>query len=178
MKLLEKEFICNADSTGNHTFRQLRKDNGVAMYERIRPDNSHFGYEVFVIKTVKAGKKLPGGKVVTEDYERYPGAHVWGKTAWSPKTLGEAEAKFDELVAMVKSEAGQPKRRGRKSKKINLVLPKGEFTMKMLIAETGLTQPVLYVRLQKMIRDGTVKEVGRQKSETGRGKAAVVYQTV
>lgn len=178
MKTLEKEFVMNADATGNHTFRQLRKDHGVALYERIRPDNSHFGYEVFVIKTVKAGKKLPGGKVVEEDYERYPGAHVWGKTAWSPKTLDDAETKFDELVAMVKSEVGQPKRRGRKSKKVSLVLPKGDFTMKMLIAETGLTQPVLYVRLQKLIKDGTVKEVGRVKAEGGRGKAAVVYKTV
>jgi len=178
MKLLEKEFICNADFTGKQTFRQLRKDNGVAMYERIRPDDSHFGYEVFLIKTVKAGKKLPGGKVVTEDYERYPGAHVWGKTAWSAKTLDDAEDKFDKLVAMVKSEVGQPKRRGRKSKKIDLVLPVGEFTMKMLIAETGLTHSVLYVRLQKLIKDGIVKEVRRQKSETARGKAVVVYQTV
>jgi hypothetical protein len=178
MKTLEKEFVMNADATGNQTFRQLRKDSGVALYERIRSDNSHFGYEVFVIKTVKAGKKLPGGKVVEEDYERYPGAHVWGKTAWSPKTLSDAEDKFDELVAMVKSEEGQPKRRGRKSKKVNLVLPKGDFTMKMLIAETGLTQPVLYVRLQKLIKDGAVKEVARVKSEGGRGKAAVVYQTV
>lgn len=178
MKTLEKEFVMNADATGNHTFRQLRKDHGVALYERIRPDNSHFGYEVFVIKTVKAGKKLPGGKVVEEDYERYPGAHVWGKTAWSAKTLDEAEEKFDKLVATAQSEEGQPKRRGRKSKKVSLVLPKGDFTMKMLIAETGLTQPVLYVRLQKMIAEGAVKEVGRVKPEGGRGKAAVVYKTV
>ena len=168
----------NADSTGNHTFRQLRKQDGVALYERIRPDNSHFGYEVFVIKTVQAGKKLPGGKVVEEAYERYPGAHVWGKTAWSRKDLGSAEEKFDELVAMVQNEQGQPKRRGRKSKKVSLVLPKGNFTMKMLIAETGLTQPVLYVRLQKLIKDGSVVEVDRIKPEGGRGKAMVVYKTV
>jgi len=41
-----------------------------------------------------------------------------------------------------------------------------------------LTQPVLYVRLQKLIKENKVKEVGRVKPEGGRGKAMVVYQTI
>ena len=177
MKKLETEFVKNCDSVGNTTFKQLRKQDGVALYERFKGDN-HFCYEVFVVKTIKAGTPLPGGKKVEEDYEQYPGAAQWGKTAWSPKTLDKAEDMFDKLVKKLKSEEGQPKRRGRKSKTVNLALPSGEFTMKMLITETGLTQPVLYVRLQKLLKENKVKEVGRVKPEGGRGKAMVVYQTV
>ena len=179
MKTLEKEFVMNADKTGNHTFKQLRKEDGVALYERVRPDGSHFDYEVFVVKTVKAGTALPGGKKVEEDYEQYPGAAQWGKTAWSPASLGAAEEKFDQLVAKLKSEAGLPKRRGRKSKApASITLPKGKFTMKVLIEKTGLTQPVLYLRIKALMQAGKVVEVGRVKSESGRGRAQVVYKAV
>lgn len=178
MKILEKEFVMNADKTGNQSFVQLRKENGVALYERKRSDGTHFGYEVFVVKTIKAGTPLPGGKKVEMDYEQYPGAAQWGKTAWSPATLDAAEEKFDQLVDKLKSEAGQPKRRGRKSKTPAVIaLPKGKFTMRMLIENTGLTQPVLYLRLQALIKEGKVVEVGRVKSESGRGRAQVVYRS-
>lgn len=177
MKKLETEFVKNCDSVGNTTFKQLRKQDGVALYERLKGDE-HFCYEVFVVKTIKAGTPLPGGKKVEEDYEQYPGAAQWGKTAWSPKTLDKAEDMFDKLVKKLKSEEGQPKRRGRKSKTVNLVLPSGNFTMKMLIAETGYTQAILYPRLQKLLKEGVVVEVDRTKPENGRGKAMVVYKAV
>jgi len=176
MKLLRTEFVANNDQVGNTTFKQIRKFRGVALYQRFK-GNKHFCYEVFVYKTIKAGTPLPGGKKVEEDYEQYPGAAQWGKTAWSPNTLDVAADRFDTLVAKLKSEDGQPKRRGRKSIITKtLVLPRGDFTMKMLIAETGLSQPILYIRLQALLKAGKLKEVRREKSESGRGRAAVVYR--
>lgn len=176
MKLLQKEFTMNADRSGEQLFKQLRKDGGVALYERLK-DGKHYDYEVFVIKTIAAGTPLPNGKKVEETYEQYPGAAVWGKSAWSPATLEQANAMFDNLVVKLRSEAGQPKRRGRKSKITKeIVLPRGKFTMKALITKTGLTQPVLYLRLQKLIKTGKVIEVGRIKTDTGRGRQVVVYK--
>ena len=177
MKILSTEFTMNADKCGNEVFRQMRKSDGVAMYQRIRT-GGRYGYEVFIIKTIKAGTALPGGKSVAEDYEQYPGAAQWGKTAWSPGSRGAANAKFDALVKRLRSEVGQPKRRGRKATAATtFVVPVGKFTMKMLIEQTGMTQPVLYVRLQKLIKEGKVVEVDRVRTETGRGRLAVVYQT-
>lgn len=178
MKILSTEFTMNADKCGTEVFRQMRKSDGVAMYQRIRPDGGIKGYEVFIIKTIKAGTALPGGKSVAEDYEQYPGAAQWGKTAWSPGSRGAAHAKFDALVKRLRSEVGQPKRRGRKATAATtFVVPSGKFTMKMLIEQTGMTQPVLYVRLQKLIKEGKVVEVDRVRTEGGRGRLAVVYQT-
>lgn len=168
----------NADKLGDHTFKQLRKQDGVALYERIK-NGRHYDYEVFVVKTVVAGAPLPNGKKVEESYEAYPGSASFGKTAWSVQNFDRAVQKFDELVAKMKSEVGQPKRRGRKSKVVaSFELPKTKFTMRDLIAKTGLTQPVLYIRVQSLIKDGKIKEVGRVKSASGRGRATVVYKTV
>jgi hypothetical protein len=178
MKSLSTEFTCNADKCGEQVFRQMRRSDGVAMYQRIRPDGGIKGYEVFIIKTIKAGTALPGGKSVAEDYEQYPGAAQWGKTAWSPGSEAAADEKFDALVKRLRSEVGQPKRRGRKATAATtFVVPSGKFTMRMLIEQTGMTQPVLYIRLQKLIKDGKVVEVDRVRTETGRGRLAVVYQT-
>lgn len=177
MKLLQKEFTMNADRSGDQVFKQLRRDGSVYIYQRNRPDGSLFGYEVFAAKTIKAGTPLPNGKKVLMDYVQYPGASVWGKSAWSPVTLEQANVMFDNVVAKLQSEAGQPKRRGRKSKITKeIVLPRGKFTMKALIAKTGLTQPVLYLRLQKLVKAGTVIEVGRVKTDSGRGRLAVIYK--
>ena len=179
MKTLSTEFTMNAnDKCGSTVFRQMRKNDGVAMYQRIRPDGGIKGYEVFIIKTIKAGTALPGGKSVAEDYEQYPGAAQWGKTAWSPGSEAAADEKFDALVKRLRSEVGQPVRRGRKAvAATTFVVPSGKFTMRMLIEQTGMTQPVLYIRLQKLIKEGKVVEVDRVRTETGRGRLAVVYQT-
>ena len=178
MKILEKQFECNTDKSGDQIFRQMRKKDGVAMYQRIRPDGSIKGYDVFIIKTIKAGTPLPHGKSVAEDYEQYPGAAQWGKTAWSPSSESAAEEKFDDLVLRMRSEIGQPKRRGRKAvATTKFVVPSGKFTMKMLVEQTGMTQPVLYMRIQKLITDGKVVVVDRIRSENSRGRLVVVYQS-
>jgi hypothetical protein len=178
MKLLEKQFKCNTDKSGEQLFRQMRKKDGVAMYQRVRSDGSIKGYEVFIIKTIKAGTPLPDGKSVNDDYEQYPRATHWGKTAWSPGSESAAEEKFDDLVLRMRSEVGQPKRPGRKAvATTKFVVPSGKFTMKMLVAQTGMTQPVLYLKIQKLITDGKVVVVDRIRSENSRGRLAVVYQT-
>ena len=50
--------------------------------------------------------------------------------------------------------------------------------MKMLVAETGLSQPTLYLYIQNLIKEGLVREVDRVRVEGQRGKASVVYSSV
>ena len=189
MKSLEKVFVCNADKCGDNKFIQLKIEDGIALYERQNMDGRTLGYEVFVVKTILAGAALPGGNFVKETYESYPGSGSFGKTAFFCVHLDRAETVFKQLVKKLKvntqakledsiANPGKAKKRGRIAKKLNVVLPSVKFTMGALIESTGLTQPTLYVYIQKLIKTGKVMEVGRIKSESGRGKPAVVYSVI
>ena len=189
MKKLQKEFTANYDKVGNNKFVQLRKENGVAMYERLNMDGTHRSYEVFIVKVVEKGTPLPGGNKVQETYEQYPGCAAFGRTAHDCKTMDVAETRFAELVEKVKASAeakeeaaktGQPIRRGRKSnpKTATVTVPTGKFTMKMLISEYQLPQPTLYLIVKKWIADAKVSIVDSVKNESGRGKPALVYQAL
>lgn len=97
---LQTEFITNADATGDHVFTQMRRQGNVAIYRRNEVGSTRaFGFEVVLIKTVKAGTVFAKGAKPTEkDYESYPGGKSFGKSAWFYSTESKAEEKFEELV--------------------------------------------------------------------------------
>jgi len=180
MKLLKKEFIHNADKTGDMKFIQLRKENGVALYKREKLDGALFGYEVFAIKTVEAGSPLPGGSTVEETYEQYPGASAFGKTAYAPATLQHAEKLFSQLIEKVKLSEANPGRRGRSSKvnSISVTVPLGNFTMNQWVDESGQDYFLLRKKMKKLLNDGRVEKIGTVKNESGRGKSKIIYKLV
>ena len=189
MKKLEKQFTGNYDRVGMNKFVQLRKENGVAIYERFNSDDSHRSYEVFIVKVVPKGAPLPNGKTVEESYEQYPGANAFGKTAYDCRTLAQAEERFDQLVQKVKdsveakeeaAKTGKPNR-GRRSVTKKTVNPpsKGtKFTMKFLVTDTGLTQPVLFPIIKNWEKDGLIKVNGYIKPEGGKGRPSIEYLVV
>ncbi len=186
MKKLEKSFVGNYDRVGNTRFVQVKRTADVAMYRRENMDGSLRSYEVFLVKMRKKGDPLPNGAVEKEDRECYPGSAVFGKIAYDCKTEDAAEARYEELIERaveLKAAAAESKATGkrvvrRNKKKVDVQLPTGKFTMKMLVAETGMTQPVLYLILQNLIKEGKVQEVERVRVEGQRGKASVVYSVV
>jgi hypothetical protein len=186
MKKLEKSFVGNYDRVGNTRFVQVKRTADVAMYRRENMDGSVRSYEVFLVKMRKKGDPLPNGAVEKEDRECYPGSAVFGRIAYDCKTEDQAEARYEELIERsveLKAAAAESKATGkrvvrRNKKKVDVQLPKGKFTMKMLVAETGMTQPVLYLYLQNLINEGKVVEVERVRVEGQRGKASVVYSAV
>jgi len=186
MKKLEKSFVGNYDRVGNTRFVQVKRTNDVAMYRRENMDGSLRSYEVFLVKMRKKGDPLPNGAVEKEDRECYPGSAVFGRIAYDCKTEDQAEARYEELIERaveLKAAAAESKATGkrvvrRNKKKVDVQLPNGKFTMKMLVAETGMTQPVLYLMLQNLIKTGKVVEVERVRVEGQRGKASVVYSVV
>jgi hypothetical protein len=186
MKKLEKEFTGNFDRVGNTRFKQVKRTKDVAMYRREHMNGEVKSYEVFLVKTRKKGDKLPNGAVEKEDRECYPGTSAFGRIAYDCKTEAQAEARYDELIERAKDlqeaqeesiKTGKRIKVSRK-KKVDIQLPNGKFTMKMLVAETGMTQPVLYLYLQNLIKQGLVREVDRVRVEGQRGKASVVYSSV
>jgi len=186
MKKLEKSFVGNYDRVGNTRFVQVKRTSDVAMYRRENMDGSVRSYEVFLVKMRKKGDPLPNGAVEKEDRECYPGSAVFGRIAYDCKTEDQAEARYEELIERaveLKAAAAESKATGkrvvrRNKKKVDIQLPKGKLTMKMLVAETGMTQPVLYLILQNLIKEGKVVEVERVRVEGQRGKASVVYSVV
>lgn len=186
MKKLETKFTMNADRVGDNVFTQLKREGGVALYERAWPDGKIKSYEVFMIKTVEKGTALPNGKQVEETYESYPGASSFGKTASDCKTLDQAEEMFEHYLKKVKNReeaaeeakrTGKPNRGKRSAKaKPNLTVPKDKFTMRMLISSTGLTQPQLYPVVKNWIQEGLIEAVETIRAEGGKGRPSIVYQ--
>lgn len=192
MKKLQKEFSSNVDKVGLNKFVQLRKENGVAMYERFNTDGSHRSYEVFSIKVIPKGAPLPNGKTVEESYESYPGSSVFGRTAYDCRTLAQAEERFDQLVIKVKESAeakeesiksGKPNR-GRKSrgeaiKKTIAIPPKGtRFTTKFLVSNSGIPQPLLFPIIKSWHHNGYIQIAGTIKNECGKGRPSIEYIVV
>ena len=188
MKKLEKEFTGNYDRVGMNRFVQLRKENGVAIYERFNTDDTHRSYEVFIVKVVPKGAPLPNGKTVEESYEQYPGANAFGKTAYDCRTLAQAEERFDQLVQKVKDSAeakeeaiksGKPNKGRRGTKKTVVIPEKGsKFNMKLLVTNTGLAQPVLFPIVKEWEKNGLNKVNGYVKAEGGKGRPSIEYLVV
>ena len=188
MKKLQKEFTANYDRVGNTKFIQIKKENGVAIYERQNMDGSFRSYEVFVVKVIEKGTALPGGNSVQETYEQYPGCAAFGKTAYDCKTIASAEERFDELVKKVKCsndakeesiKTGVPVKRGRKaSTKMNvkMTLKKdSKFTINMLNTYTGVNTVYIRKAVNEWLESGAITVSGVVKSENGRGKPSIEY---
>ena len=204
MKQLKLEFVKNCDGCGKHKFVQLRREGDVCLYERLKMDGNHFGYEVFITKTVKAGSPLPGGLKVEEDYEQYPGSSQWGKTAFSPSTLSGAEERFAELVAKSKvlSDAREQTavtgkrvrarkivnvmkvkpvksvgdRKGRKSvDRTQFVFPDGEWTMKQAhTLNPTVCHATIWTYAKQLVKSGDLIVCGQMSG--GRGKPTLLYR--
>ena len=197
MKKLQVEFQTNADQTGLQTFKQIKRCNNTALYQRIRKDGSTHSYEAFKIKIVKAGTVFAKGATpISEDYESYPGKGGFGKYAYSCKTLQHAEQRYDELMKsqivvddVVDEDdivAGTEKKdelenkvgkRGRKTKdRSSLKIPKDKFTMKQLeLMNPEVSFGLLYQHIRGLLNI----EFKIVDSLTGkRGKPTVVYKSI
>ena len=102
MKELDLEFVKNCDLVGDCTFRQLKKQDSVHLYQRINKDGTTRSYEVFIAKLILKGTRLPGGFIEPDDRYSYPGKGGFGPNAYDCKRLDVAESKFDEFVQRVK----------------------------------------------------------------------------
>jgi hypothetical protein len=186
IKKLETEFTLNADKRGDNVFKQVKRNDFAAIYQRFDMEGKPLEFEVFAVK--KAGGVAVFGRYY-EPYEAYPGAGAFGRTAWSTNTIQRAQQIFDEITTgkglrkqglatkpvLVKlKKVGGGKGRPRVARP-ELVLPKKQFCMKELLAvNTGYTQPVLYIDLMKLVKQNKVVEAERK--QLGRGRPVVFYK--
>jgi len=191
MNDIPKHFVKNNDFIGNCNFDLVKKQHDVYLYHRTTMEGKHFSYEVFISKFIAKGTPLPGGVFEKEDRMQYPGSAQFGKTAYECKDICQAEDRFDELLIKFKQKSDNKElslktgtvvkgRRGRKRHEFKFQLPSIDqtFTMNQLVASSGVSQPLLYIRVQELISLGRVKEYSRVRKEGQRGRATVVYQVI
>ncbi len=189
MRILQTDFIQNADKSGNNRFIQVRKEKDVALYRRETTEGHLIGFEVFRFKTIQAGAPLPGGGVVEETYESYPGGKAFGRTAWFCGDEERAVARFNELLtgkaAVVEAE-GETEHEAVPVVRVvstapikeGLKLPDGPFTQKELASFNGFDNyKVVYSDLQKMLSKGILK-VSEKVHDSTRGKSAKMFERV
>jgi hypothetical protein len=144
---MQKVFITNADGCGDHIFTQIKRQGNVAIYSRTNCSTKQIvGYEVIVIKTVKAGTiYAKGGKPTKVATESYPGAQSFGRLAKACVSLDQANRLFAEMVKnQVVEEA--------------VKIPEGEFNV--IQFSTANCMPVgneSVELLQNLLRSGKVK---------------------
>jgi hypothetical protein len=188
---LQAEFILNTDKCGDNIFRQIKRQGNICLYSRTGlADGRPRGFELFKVKTVKAGASLPGGLKVEADYEQYPSARMFGKSAAS--ICGEgSEARALELFTkwaadpapetkMIDVQTGEVKVRTRKSVNDNVVyvIPAGEFTQAGFAEANGMElRGRVYGVLQAQVTKGLVKSLGLKKVGKGRPTAFFVKAT-
>lgn len=192
---LEIEFVCGSDgfSSDPLTYKQIIRNENFAMYERSRDGKVH-EYEVFKITFTKKGTKL-FNTVIEDDTERYPSAEKFGRTAWSIKSYDKAMQKFNDLTNKYNNMNNETQntdntndvtttpttpKRGRRAAAHNIIYPSNQkqFTMADLRkSNPGLSQPVLYIHIQKDIQANKVKKIGVVET-SARGKKPVIYALV
>jgi hypothetical protein len=198
MKTLEPIKIWTGDGLGQAsavTLTQLKRTPTVALYQRTQKSGAPQGYEVFIVKIVKAGTPQLGGGVVEEDYEVYPRANSFGKTAWAPGSLGHAEKIYENLCQGLKPcDVGEetdgeetpetptvprvPGQRGRvKGERPQLTVPVMEFTVKELAELNKVEYPVAFTFIKEATEAKTIKFL-RTERRNAKGKESSIFAKV
>lgn len=98
MKLLPVEFK-GKGSQNCFTFKQVKRTDDYAMYEKTDIDSGITSYEVFKIKKSKTSTQTIGGNIIEfQAKERYPSDESFGYYAWNPSSLERAEAIYESLL--------------------------------------------------------------------------------
>lgn len=185
MKKIPTQFEKNANETGVHLFVQRYQEvfstgKTCYIYERVwvgGPQKGRsFAFEVFIPTVKKAGTyKLPDGGTISyeEDFEEYPGATKFGRSAACCKTMAHAMGRLEEwkknadLIVEASDEEEKDevseydptvKRRGRPRKaRPAFVLPTGNFSVQQLADSNSTTYINAYLFVKAQLLTGKVK---------------------
>jgi hypothetical protein len=175
---LQTEFVTNADSCGDHIFKQIRREGDVCAYSRTSVETGKIvGYEVFLVKTVKAGTVFAKGSKPTEnDYESYPGKSSFGRSAWSFITTKQVSEKIEELLKGKCQETVLVPVMSitQQMEKETSDIPEGEFSQSQFATMNCLpARGIVYNILQALINKGLVKLA--RKVQVGPGRPTSMY---
>jgi len=175
------------------THTQIKRAADVAMYSVTNKAGKIVSYEVFHIKKRLKGQALPGGLFEAEDREVYPSANSFGKSAWSPGSLENAESIYDNLVNGkhvhdnddvedvtitddVEIQKPTSGRRGRvKGERPSLTIPLAEFSIKELAELNNVDYPIASVFVKEAMMEKSIAFVKEERRNV-KGKATKIYK--
>lgn len=195
MKQLPLERVWTGDGRGQSdavTHKQIKRTDKVALYSVTNKRGQLAGYEVFMVTIVEAGTPLPGGGQVEESYERYPSANQFGRIAWAPSSLAQAEKIYAGLLEGKKpcelttednskdcdeDTNDEPKAKREKKPLPTLTIPVMEFTIKELAEQNKVEYPIAFQTVKLWETENKVKFV-REERRAAKGKPSKIFAKV
>ena len=77
------------------TYRQVKRQGDIAIFEQTRKDSTLLNFEV--VKIGRHNGYTMGGSYI-EPSETYPGSSLWGIMGWTCTDLDTANNRFDNLL--------------------------------------------------------------------------------
>lgn len=209
------EFQKNSNQTGLQRFNLIKSGTNpdgknVYIYKRTyigdnRVDRT-FGFEVFIPLVKKAGTyQLPNNKSITynEDFEEYPGASHFGRSAFFCVDIQSAEDRFNslmrnEIVPDPNSEVDDNQSESKldvdieleteiidsnetaEPKKVSietLEIPMGEFCVKDVAAKNSVSYQLAYLFVRDVEKQGGIRKTKKER-HASRGKPTQLFVKV
>jgi len=176
---VQTEYVKNPEGCGKTIFKQLKREGNVCLYSRFHiKRNKIDGYEAVVLRLVKAGTKLRGGKIAESDYESYPNSGTFGRLGYFCTTLEKAESLYNEFLEKQKNKALELENDENEEEE-TYDIPPNNFTRVEFATFNCLPPANATNILKEMENDGLIKRVGLKKSSHNNfGKPSVLYSKV
>ncbi len=159
--LVPKEFTHKG-----YQFKFVKKlEGGWMIYEKTKESTKTKKYEL--VKPKRQDQFVFHGKTIEAKWV-YPNDNAFGRIGFDCLSLDIAINRHKEILANKQEQV--------ENSQIELVIPKGEFTMKDLLAKNNIPYPKLYLKIKEMVLGNTIKKVGEKKNV--RGKPSDVFKLV
>lgn len=183
MKTLPIEF---KDGSGGYsaaplTYKQVRREGHIAIYQRFYADGRPKDYELIIIKVLPKGHRI-FQKVLEDDEEQYPSTSAWGKRGWSC-SLHSAMTRMKSLLEGKIDVAASPDDNLEVEPEVENPLADVEvngdtyFTVNQFGEKNGLSYVDARLKVLELISQNKVKLVGEKRLHA-KGKPSKVYSLV
>ena len=168
-------------STDPLTYKQIKRNGNLALYERSREGKVH-DYELILITVIPKGtvQKFPNGitKIIEDDTEHYPTTGSFGKKAWALGFNREPAEKYFEMK-LVKRDFIAVEDSTEETETVEVEIPiavkvDGEFSTKEYAEKHGIEYPIAYLAIKEGLGKGTIKFV-RSERRNVKGKPTKLF---
>lgn len=167
-------------STDPLTYKQIKRDGNLALYERSR-EGKVYDYELIIITVVPKGtvQKFPNGviKTIEDDTEHYPSTGSFGKKAWALGFDRVAAEKYFEERLTKRDFVAVEKPEEETAAEVEIpvsVKVDGEFSTKEYAEKNKMDYPTAYLAIKAGLADGTIKFI-REERRNVKGKPTKLF---
>jgi len=154
------------------SYKQLKRTESVAIYQRFYSDGRAKDFEVFRIKVFPKGKTIFNSIPLSDDTEQYPSSGQFGVLAWSYNHIAAAINKFNELCQQADDKATAIA----EQEAIEISQPNSVslFSTKDYAAQHDIEYLEASITIREAVSKGTMKFV-KEERRASRGKPTKLY---